>query len=46
MVSLQGIGAFAAASVAAGRGRVSGDVAVSFGPRFWWYDVQQGEGVV
>jgi hypothetical protein len=45
MVSLQGIGAFAAAG-AAGRIRLSGNFAASFGPRFWWYDVHQVEGAV
>jgi hypothetical protein len=46
MVSLQGTGAFDTASAVAGRVRLSGNLAVSFGPRFWWYDVHQVEGAV
>jgi hypothetical protein len=46
MDSLRGLGVFAAATLAAGGARVSGNLGVAFGPRFWWYDVQQGEGAV
>jgi hypothetical protein len=46
MDRLHVLAANATAPVAVGGARLSGSPVISFGPRFWWYDVHQVEGAV